>query len=684
MIPVNAGTYTITQTDPSGWALIDGKLYDPTNNSSFNVANKQATINVAAGEVVHVEFISVLIQSTKMSNSCSSRYIEDFGSGALGTYGDKLTGETSFHFSNIRETAEDGTYKILGQASYFHDFIPNSFDHTSGNGTGRMMLVNAGYAQEEFFRRRFTNIKPNDLYSFSTWVKNINTTSPIKPNISLKIVRTDNGDIIAQYDTGDITSGDWTRYGSTFSTPDQTEIYFVIVNNTIGGDGNDLAIDDIEFALSPAPPLKYTVNYNACNTASISIVNPSATNIEYSINGGAYQTSTTFSNLSLGTYTIRSRWMDTTGCDMIDTVTVHPSICGSLLNDVNGLTDNLLNGSAYNGTTPLHINVLNSAGQVIGTALVQSDGTYTLNGIPNGNYTLQLSTNQGTIGQPAPAKALPAGWANTAEQLNTSSTPATGDGLMSITLNNANVSGNAFGIQQLPTATSNTLSTQTNPGGTNSLLIPASSFGGTDPSGGTITAIVITSFPTNATSVTIDGVIFTTLAAIQTAYPNGIPTNTAGQPNVSISVDPSGIDAVTVTIPYKVVDNAGMESLNTADLIIPFGSAYCYRPAVTTPSGSILATKVGISSLGRAGADDPDNWPMVRKGGWIALESKTKGFVPNRVAFADGNPVGIPVANFVEGMAVYDTTNHCLKVYTLKEGDTNMAWHCITTPACPD
>lgn len=69
----------------------------------------------------------------------------------------------------------------------------------------------------------------------------------------------------------------------------------------------------------------------------------------------------------------------------------------------------------------------------------------------------------------------------------------------------------------------------------------------------------------------------------------------------------------------------------------------------------------------------------------MALEAKTKGFVPNRVAFdASGNPVGIPAANFIEGMMVYDITNKCMKMYTRKEGDTTMAWHCISTQACPD
>lgn len=119
------------------------------------------------------------------------------------------------------------------------------------------------------------------------------------------------------------------------------------------------------------------------------------------------------------------------------------------------------------------------------------------------------------------------------------------------------------------------------------------------------------------------------------------------------------------------------------DLDNPCIGLLCYKPGVTT--GTVLETKIGITALGRAGAEHPDNWPMRRKGGWIALESKTKAFVPNRLAFnISGNPIGITADNFIEGMMVYDITNKCMKIYTLKDGDTTMAWHCLSTQTCPD
>lgn len=105
----------------------------------------------------------------------------------------------------------------------------------------------------------------------------------------------------------------------------------------------------------------------------------------------------------------------------------------------------------------------------------------------------------------------------------------------------------------------------------------------------------------------------------------------------------------------------------------------CYKPAAT--GGIVLETKHGITAFSRAGSTDNDNWPMVRKGAWTVLESKEKGFVINRVALTANLS---SITNPIEGMMVYDEEADCLKIYTIKDGDTTAAWHCFTTQACPD
>ena len=80
---------------------------------------------------------------------------------------------------------------------------------------------------------------------------------------------------------------------------------------------------------------------------------------------------------------------------------------------------------------------------------------------------------------------------------------------------------------------------------------------------------------------------------------------------------------------------------------------------------------------------------MVRQSAWSVLESKTKGFVINRVKFnASNQPVAddgttLVITSPVEGMMVYDTINNCLKVYTSNDGGATFAWHCMSTQACP-
>ena len=106
-------------------------------------------------------------------------------------------------------------------------------------------------------------------------------------------------------------------------------------------------------------------------------------------------------------------------------------------------------------------------------------------------------------------------------------------------------------------------------------------------------------------------------------------------------------------------------------------ATYCYKPGITT--GNALDTKHGITSLGRAGANDSDNWPMVRKGAWTVLESQTKGFVINRLT--DAQVAAIPAANLVEGMTVYNITQNCLMINTT---GTASGWKCFNNKACPD
>ena len=122
------------------------------------------------------------------------------------------------------------------------------------------------------------------------------------------------------------------------------------------------------------------------------------------------------------------------------------------------------------------------------------------------------------------------------------------------------------------------------------------------------------------------------------------------------------------------------------DIPSPIIQTTCYKPGVT---GIGLDTKMGITALGRAGTDN-GNWPMVRKGAWMALEAQSKGFVINRVKFnATNQPVAddgttLIITSPIEGMMVFDITNNCLKIYTTPDDGATFSWQCINTQTCPD
>jgi hypothetical protein len=102
-----------------------------------------------------------------------------------------------------------------------------------------------------------------------------------------------------------------------------------------------------------------------------------------------------------------------------------------------------------------------------------------------------------------------------------------------------------------------------NPGGTNTVNI-GPYFTGSDPDG-IITHIRITAFPTNATSITVNGTLYTSAT-----FP--VATGLTFPVGADVLLDP--VDgAVSSVTPYKVIDNAGFESLNTANMVVTFTAA---------------------------------------------------------------------------------------------------------------
>lgn len=159
---------------------------------------------------------------------------------------------------------QDGRYTIFNKISETASWAAlgwqNIGDHTNGGttpSTGRMLIVNADYTLGEFYRRRLTGVQAGAPLNASLWIMNLfhsdaaDASTSILPNVTVAFMQ--NGIRVHSYNTGDIPirpKGDisaWNFYKDpTLFIPEfDSDIELILINNAPGGNGNDLAIDDI-------------------------------------------------------------------------------------------------------------------------------------------------------------------------------------------------------------------------------------------------------------------------------------------------------------------------------------------------------------------------------------------------------------------------------------------------------
>lgn len=139
----------------------------------------------------------------------------------------------------------DGNYCVTNNTSSWGSFASNWLDigDNSDDPNGYMMVVNASVAPGKFYEKEVNGLCDNSVYVFSADVFNLLATGGIQPNISFLI------DDVIVFQSGNVpTNQQWNTYGFTFTTnPGQTSVTLALQNNAPGGEGNDLALDNITF-----------------------------------------------------------------------------------------------------------------------------------------------------------------------------------------------------------------------------------------------------------------------------------------------------------------------------------------------------------------------------------------------------------------------------------------------------
>jgi gliding motility-associated-like protein len=161
-------------------------------------------------------------------------------------------GITTYNFTT--GAPNDGDYTISNRTNFFD--WHNVQDHTPNDIDGKSLIVNADFTAGEFYRRTVSGLCENTSYEFSAWLINLLPTTAcggagIPINVRFQIWDATDTSLLASGDTGQIPNRAtplWERYGLVFQTvSNQTSVILKMLNNEVGGCGNDLAIDDIVF-----------------------------------------------------------------------------------------------------------------------------------------------------------------------------------------------------------------------------------------------------------------------------------------------------------------------------------------------------------------------------------------------------------------------------------------------------
>ena len=172
----------------------------------------------------------------------------DFGSGPENVVPVNPMIAPGYTYKSDAGSPNDGFYTITNGTQNWSFWFPTwlRLSDNSDDPEGYFMLVNADFNPGKFYEQNIDGLCENTLYQFSADIINVVRSSigdHILPNVSFLI------DEVVQFSSGDIPQDEkWNTYGFTFTTaPGQTSVKLSLRNNAPGGNGNDLALDNISF-----------------------------------------------------------------------------------------------------------------------------------------------------------------------------------------------------------------------------------------------------------------------------------------------------------------------------------------------------------------------------------------------------------------------------------------------------
>jgi hypothetical protein len=263
-------------------------------------------------------FINSVSTATYAQVSCPNEsvlFLQTFGVGTTPT-SDPDVVPTGLSFLGTGILNGEGTYRVINNTQQRPEW-QNSEDHTPGDADGKMMVIN-GQAETYYSHQidRTQGFNPG-TYTASLYIMNVDTLGlcgidALLPNISFTV------EYLSAASTWEPLTGSpytappilqtapssptWVPVGASFTLPSTgnfivKSIRIILADGTVGGCGNDFAMDDVKFAQCPEGgqlPVEF-LGINASQKGSgVSIewstaqeVNSSRFDIEKSADGNA-------------------------------------------------------------------------------------------------------------------------------------------------------------------------------------------------------------------------------------------------------------------------------------------------------------------------------------------------------------------------------------------------------------
>ncbi|MBK7094775.1 MAG: PKD domain-containing protein [Saprospiraceae bacterium] len=147
-------------------------------------------------------------------------YIEGFGSSGL---------------------VPEGTFAVVSNPSLVHPNFASFYDHTYGNSSGSMMVVNGSGTANTIVWLQDIIVKPDTWYDFSAWAATCVSQSPALLQFSINGVLLDTPFQLPN------TTGNWVNFHSKWHSGSNVNAEISIIDQQTILGGNDFALDDLRF-----------------------------------------------------------------------------------------------------------------------------------------------------------------------------------------------------------------------------------------------------------------------------------------------------------------------------------------------------------------------------------------------------------------------------------------------------